>query len=76
MAGSHVGVERPARRRRRRERHNELAAGACVRIVAAMAYGLCQDAESAPTPAGTIMTRRMNNVRDVGVGRGERVGHV
>ena len=31
-----------------------MAAGTCVRSVAAMAYGLCQDAESAPTPAGTI----------------------
>ena len=31
-----------------------MAAGTCVRSVAAMAYGMCQDAESAPTPAGTI----------------------
>ena len=31
-----------------------MAAGTCVRSVAAMAYGSCQDAESAPTPAGTI----------------------
>ena len=54
MAGSHVGVERPARRRRRRERYDELAAWTCVRSVAAMAYGLCQDAESVPTPAGTM----------------------
>ena len=54
VAGRHVWVERPARRRRRRERYDELAAGTCVRSVAAMAYGLCQDAESAPTPAGTM----------------------
>ena len=54
MAGRHVWVERSARRRRGRERHDELAAGTCVRSVAAMAYGSCQDAESAPTPAGTM----------------------
>ena len=54
MAGSHVGIERPARRRRGRQRYYELAAGTCVRSVAAMAYGSCQDAESAPTPAGTM----------------------
>ena len=54
VAGRHVGVERPARWRRRRERYDELAAGTCVRSVAAMAYGSCQDAASAPTPAGTM----------------------
>ena len=54
MAGSHVRVERPARRRRGRQRYYELAAGTCVRSVAAMAYGLFPDAESAPTPAGTM----------------------
>ena len=31
-----------------------MAAGTCVRSVAAMAHGLFPDAESAPTPAGTI----------------------
>ena len=53
MAGRHVWVERSARRRRGRERHDELAAGTCVRSVAAMAY-MGQDAASAPTPAGTM----------------------
>ena len=38
----------------RGKRHGELGAGTCVRRVAAMAYGSCQDAESAPTPAGTM----------------------
>ena len=54
MAGRHVWVERPARRRRGRQRYYELTAGTCVRSVAAMAYGLFPDAESAPTPAGTM----------------------